>query len=218
MYASLPYAIRDDLVASHRLVWEQLGKPGCWWTGALRIAIAREVRQARVDRVHPAREQSPASGAPLPPAAVEAARRIAIEPHKLDRQWSRQMVADLGDAPYVELVAVASSVVAIDTFAEALGAGLEPLPEPVDGEPTRERPDGVGDDGAWVPMTVPWPAPNVARALSLVPQANAMFFSLVSTMYAGQDFMKLVWDDRPLSRPQVELVAARVSAVNECFY
>ena len=28
---------------------------------------------------------------------------------------------------------------------------------------------------------------------------------------------ELVWD-RPLSRPQVELIAARVSAVNECFY
>ena len=36
-------------------------------------------------------------------------------------------------------------------------------------------------------------------------------------MYAMKDFGELVWD-RPLMRPQVELVAARVSALNECFY
>ena len=33
-----------------------------------------------------------------------------------------------------------------------------------------------------------------------------------------EDFGAMVWEDRPLSRPQVELVAARVSALNECFY
>jgi AhpD family alkylhydroperoxidase len=27
-----------------------------------------------------------------------------------------------------------------------------------------------------------------------------------------------VWQHRPLSRPQVELIAARTSAINECFY
>jgi hypothetical protein len=37
-------------------------------------------------------------------------------------------------------------------------------------------------------------------------------------MYAsGDEFWNLTWD-RPLSRPQVELVAARTSALNECFY
>ena len=45
-----------------------------------------------------------------------------------------------------------------------------------------------------------------------------MFFGLVGPMYALGGFAELVWKDRPLSRPQIELVAARVSAINECFY
>ena len=43
------------------------------------------------------------------------------------------------------------------------------------------------------------------------------FFFMVGAMYGAKDFNTLVWD-RPLSRPQVELVAARVSSINECFY
>jgi hypothetical protein len=66
-------------------------------------------------------------------------------------------------------------------------------------------------------MLAHFPGPNVGRALSLVPRDNQSFFALVGSMYALRDFQDLVWD-RPLSRPQVELVAARVSALNECFY
>jgi hypothetical protein len=44
------------------------------------------------------------------------------------------------------------------------------------------------------------------------------FFGLVASLYSVSDFAMLVWEDRPLARPQVELVASRVSAVNECFY
>ena len=46
-----------------------------------------------------------------------------------------------------------------------------------------------------------------------------MFFQLVMQMYAGEgrDFFDLTWSG-PLNRPQIELLAARVSAVNECFY
>ncbi len=57
--------------------------------------------------------------------------------------------------------------------------------------------------------------------ISLVPQANALFMGLVMPMYGGvpgRDFYRLEWSGGPLDRPQVELLAARVSAVNECFY
>ena len=67
-------------------------------------------------------------------------------------------------------------------------------------------------------MSLAFPRPNVGRAMSLAPNENATFFGLVGSMYAISDFAELVWKDRPLSRPQVELVAARVSAINECFY
>ena len=75
----------------------------------------------------------------------------------------------------------------------------------------------MDDAGAWVQMTVPFAGPNVGRALSLTPPDQMIFMGMVGAMYAMSDFTQLVWD-RPLSRPQVELIASRVSAVNECFY
>ncbi len=104
-----------------------------------------------------------------------------------------------------------------DAFSETLGAGLLPMPEPRPGEPDRVRPDGLGDAGAWLPMTVPWSGPNVARALSLAPGDHMAFMQLVGAMYSVSGFTQLIWDG-PLTRPQAELIAARVSAVNECFY
>ena len=98
-----------------------------------------------------------------------------------------------------------------------MGIDHEPMPTPRDGEPDGSRPDGLADIGAHVVMTDPFTGPNVARALSLAPGDQMAFFFVVGAMYGAKDFNTLVWD-RPLSRPQVELVAARVSSINECFY
>ena len=42
-----PIPVRDDIPAAHRKTWERIASPGCWWTGAERVAIAAEVRAAR---------------------------------------------------------------------------------------------------------------------------------------------------------------------------
>jgi hypothetical protein len=57
----------------------------------------------------------------------------------------------------------------------------------------------------------------VARALSLVLDANVLFRTVSVPGYSAPGFADLTWDT-PLSRPQVELVASRVAAMNECFY
>lgn len=219
-YASFPHDIRTNLVDAQRAVWSRLAEPGTWWTGAQRIAIAGVAREAFAKRNDPPwlRSEGPGRSRGLPDAAVLAARRIAVDAQRLDAGQVAEMTARLGDAPYVEVASVVICLVAIDAFAAALGAPPQPLPAPQPGEPSRVRPGEVADDGAFVPMTVPWQGPNVARALSLAPEGNAMFFQLVATMYAFRDFGELVWSGRALARPQVELVAARVSAVNECFY
>jgi hypothetical protein len=214
-----PAAVRTDIQTAQAAAWRWLATPGSWWTGAEHVELARIVRAARAQRSEPPwlRKVDPGDAGKLPAAAAEVARRIAIEAHQLDQPWCDAMTVQLGDGAYVEAVAVAAITTAIDAFAESLGAQLEPLPEVLAGEPDRVRAQGVAADGAWVPMTVPFTGPNVARALSLVPGAQMTFFGLVGSMYALADFQTLVWD-RPLSRPQIELVAARVSAVNECFY
>jgi hypothetical protein len=150
--------------------------------------------------------------------AVEVVRAIALDAHGLEGERVRGWIRELGDAAYVELVAVTVQTIACDALAAALGVAPEALPAPRGGEPDRIRPEGRGDIGAYVDCLVDFPAPNVGRAMSLAPEDNASFFGLVGSLYAVADFGELVWKDRPLSRPQVELVAARVSAINECFY
>lgn len=220
-YADAPKPIRETLPQIHRAVWERIASPGAWWTGEQRVAIAAEVRATRPLRGEPPwlrNQPTPAADGPLPETAVLAVRRIAIEAHQLDARWCHAIVAEIGDAAYTELAAVTVCTTAIDTFAEALGVALEPLPQPKPGDVTRQRPENAADVGAFVPLIEPWAGPNVGRALGLAPDDNAIFMALVGSMYAMADFVKLVWEDRALARPQVELVAARVSAVNECFY
>ena len=46
-YRTTGIDVRDDIVASQMRAWQSLAAPGTWWTGAERVAIAREVRAAR---------------------------------------------------------------------------------------------------------------------------------------------------------------------------
>lgn len=220
-YPTAPAPPREGVVAAQRATWDAIAAPGAHWTGAQRVALAEQVREARRRRNDPPwlREGLPDPTEALPTDAVDVARTVAADAHKIDRAWAEARVAALGDGPYVEIAALAACLCAIDTFADALGVDYEPLPTPIAGEPTGDRNPNVGDAGAYVPLQEPWQGPNVARALSLVPSSNETFFRLVMAMYGGpQSFFELVWNDGPLSRPQVEILAARVSSVNECFY
>ena len=217
-----PVPVREDLTTALRKSWADIGRTGTWWTGPERVAIAALARAERIQRNEPPWSRNRSDpGTALPGKAIEAARKIGADPTHLDRDWAETTIAGLGDAPYVELASVVVTTVAADAFCEAMGIEHEPLPEPDAGEPTRRRPAGMGDIGAWVPVqVVDWRRANVARALSLVPDGVRTFFRMVVAMYSGAatDFENMVWDHRPLSRPQVELIAARVSALNQCFY
>ncbi len=212
--------VRDDIRAAHAAFWERLARPGAAWTGAQRVAFAAEARAAWMLRTEPPwlRGQPDPDPTIAPAFATLAVRTIALDVHKIDRVFAAEAIAALGEAAYVELVAVSVQTIAIDAFAEALGVARVPLPTPLPGEPSGARPEGLGDIGAHVACLLDYAGPNVGRAMSGAPDDNATFFGLVGSMYAVTDFMEMVWKDRPLSRPQVELIAARVSAVNECFY
>jgi hypothetical protein len=220
-YARAGHAVRDQIVETHRDSWQKIAAAGSHWTGAQRVEIARQARAARAARNDPPwlRKGLPEAGQRLPEDAVEAARTIAADAHKIERVWAKARTESLGDAAYVELASIVATISAIDAFAEALGVAHEPLPEPTGGEPDGARLDSVADIGAYVPMRDPFDAPNVGRALSLVPEAGTLFFSNVMPMYASGDggFFEMEWNG-PLSRPQAELLAARVSSVSECFY
>ncbi len=217
-YDDTPVAVGDEIARSHRDAWDMLARPGTWWTAAERIAIAERARLLFSLRATPPwlRTVTP-SQAGLSDGAVAIVDRITLDAGSIDRPWAEKAIADIGDGAYVELIAVVATVVMVDVFAEAVGVARTPLPRAGEGEPSRLRPDGLGDIGAHVVALDPFPAANVARALSLVPEANKLFRCVSVPTYSAPGFSSLQWQT-PLTRPQVELVASRVAAMNECFY
>lgn len=243
-YNYLPYPIRSDLPQTNRAIWDHIATAGYWWSGAERIAMAAEVRRARHCQLCRARKESLGPynvagehdhGNLLPAQVVEAVHRLASDPGRLKKSWYDGLLEQgLTDASYVEIVSVVVVIVTVDEFHHALGLPLEPLPDPVPGEPTRYRPPGARLAGAWVPMIPVEGAVNdeadiygggerivnVVSALSLIPNAIRMADRILNTYYVfGPDLPNLSKNSgRALQRSQMEFIAARVSAINDCFY
>ncbi len=244
-YAGSPFVVRPDIVEAHRHYWAELAKPGSWWTGAGRVAIADAVRGTRACALCQRRKQalSPYAiegehdgGGALPEVALDAVHRVVSDASRLTRAWLEKTLANgLGDGPYVELLGVLVAVVSIDSFHHGLGLPLEPLPEPLPGAPTGYRPPSARPGAAWVPW-IPageaseaeadlYPAgarsPNVLCALSLVPDAVRAMAALSKAYYVAPEKVAdptHCAPGRALDRAQMELIAGRVSALNECFY
>jgi hypothetical protein len=241
-YTDAPVPVRSDLPEAHRLAWEWVARPGNWWSGEERVAIAAEVRKAWTCALCRERKAAPSPDpvdgehdtvGKLPDPAIDAIHRIVTDPGRLTRAWFEQtQAAGLSDAHYVELVGVVVVVVSIDRFCRGLGVPLHPLPDSVPGEPSRYRPAAARPEGAWVP-TIPSGAArgaeadlyaglpraaNVIRALSLVPDGVRQLRQLSAAHYLSPEEMMDLGRGRTLDRRQMELVAGRVSALRECFY
>ncbi len=241
-YQTAPVAVRADIAAAHARGWQRLARAGTWLDGERRLAIAREVRQAldcafcneRRQALSPyALNGSHDSLAELPPAVVEMIHRIRTDSGRLTRDWYRGIIdAGLSEEEYVETVAVIVTVVAIDTFARGIGQPAATLPQAVAGEPTRQRPTGAKHGGAWVPWLAPedaegpeadlYPvpaAPHIYRAMSLVPDEVRGFFDLTESQYLEGAMMRDFGNEfRAINHAQIELVAGRVSSLNQCLY
>jgi len=217
----------NEIERAQQEVRDAVAARGDWLTGEQRVAAWREARDTRtneldlqrraaltptaVDGEHPASEHLSAS-------AMEVVHRTASDPGRLTRTWASEQISALGEETYTELIGVTAIVNVLDRFDRAMGLVERELPAPHQGEPTRVRPDDVGDIGAWVSQSTGPTKANVSRTLSLVPQTNEAWRRLVDTHYSrGPEFMNLKWEF-PLSRPQAELVAARTTVLNECFY
>jgi len=217
--------VPENLLDAFNSCWERIAEPGEWWTGKERIAILEEVRKDR-EEDHPGVRSSLAdlSDNPSPiisPLVCEIVRKVTSNAHEIDDKWAKEAIAHIGEGKYSELVSLVVNIVPIDVFCLLLGRPVVSLPVPKNGKPSELIPDGLDDGGAFVPWrTENWVGPNVARALSFVPKDNAMRMKLVESMYAGSDkFISMIWDDKePLDRSQVEIIAARTSSINECFY
>lgn len=244
LYEATTYPVSGAKIAAHRAAWAKIAEPGSWWSGAERVAIISVLREARDCSLCTERKKalSPYGGpgvhqstSCLTNKAVDAVHRIATDPARLTQKWVESTVdAEFTYGHYVELLGVVVAAISIDTFHRALGLPLEVLPEPAAGEPSGYWPEGAEIDVAWVPMLRPETlgpneadifggAPetaNVLRALSLVPDAVRMLHDLAAVHYVPSAEVRK-FDSTgilSISRPQIELAAARTSAINDCFY
>ncbi len=200
-------ALTSDYVSGLDHEWERLRSPGTWWTGAQRVAIAAVARAARADQVLNPPE--------LPEPAIEAAARLSAHPH-INQAWVDSLAAKGLAAPaYVEILGVVARVNAVDTFLFGIDAPERPLPEPLDGEPSRELVADAAINGAYVPTVGEAWAPNALSAVAA--EVDAML-GLHDVLYLSMPEMGDMKIEKGLTRAQMEFVAARTSVLNDCFY
>lgn len=189
--------------------WAALAGPGSFFTGRERLVIAATARAARDRRP---------STLPMTAVMTDATRRVASEAMSIRPEmievWS---AGGLDRLAYVELVSVVSRVVAIDSYLAALGLPQKLLPPARPGEPDPFVNAKAEISTGWVPTVGPAQA---TASLSALPREAAGAEAVSDALYLSYAGVADLRHDpkRPISRPQMELVASRVSWLNECFY
>lgn len=242
LYPDAAVPIRSDILEQQHRAWEHIASPGAWFSGAERIAIAAETRlalecplcQERKDALSSnAVAGDHAHGGLLSDTLVEVTHRITTDPARLSRGWYDSILAaGLDDAAYVEAVSVIIHTISVDTFARGLGLAPRSLPKPQDGAPSGYRPSSARHNGAYVPLIVPGEesgaeadiyvgmvGANVQQALTLVPDEQRSWFKLVNAQYLASSQMRAFdTEPRAITHAQMEFLAGRVSALNQCLY
>ena len=242
-YTDSPYAIRSGLKDAYKAYWQCLAEPGNWFSGEQRVAIAAEVRNAvacpfcatRKNALSPySLEGEHLRGDTLSEQVVDAVHRVVTDQTRITQAYiDGNIKLGFTEEQYVELVSVVVTVFSIDEFNRALGLPVEPLPQPVPGEPDHYRPQHTSRETGFVSMVTPegavgneadlWQAgrtANVLRALSLVPDGVRSWMKIGSQQYLSMEGMMNFTgpNGRAINRMQIELVAGRVSSISECFY
>ena len=237
LYDDSIFEIKEHLEKVHEKQLLELGNSGTWGTGKQRLAIAGRARRAGIDSGLLEKPESDSNDTEeeLSSVARKVVDHLAVSPKDFDESsYQDALKGGLREEEYVEIVGIVSRIVDLDVFARGIGVPLRPLPEAQSGEPSRKRPETARQEQAWVP-TVPnlpeggeiakalygeMPKPYIVRGLSLVPDEMKKHIELEQAQYMPlkhvRDFDYQHHDG--LTRVQVEVVAGRVSAINQCFY
>ncbi|MEM7542881.1 MAG: alkylhydroperoxidase-related (seleno)protein [Pseudomonadota bacterium] len=238
MYEELSSPVAPETAALHAQELQSFSQPGEWWTAAERTAMAAESRKERCAAgiQESIGDEALAESAELSETARRVIGAVALGGTDIDREYCHEAIDDLGEEPYVELVGVVARLAHLDVFARGVGIAAPALAAPVDGtQPRQQRPAQASDEGFFVASVPPapaggdlarwiyggdFPAANILRSLSLVPDEARRLNAVMSIEYCSMaEITDMSYSPQPpLSRPQVEFVAARVSALNQCFY
>ena len=186
-----------------------LASPGSYFTGEVRLAIARAAR-AKLSNV---------GAAPVLLRAIEqgiewVANDAGLIDSGMVAAWE---AAGLERLAYAELVSVVARVAAVDAYTTALGLPLMSFPTAVSG-PTKPRIDERAElSNAWVPTVG---TARTLNALSALPFERASTEAIHRVLYLNHELVPNCAEDpqREISRPQMELAAARASWLNGCFH
>lgn len=240
-YDDSPYVVREDITAAHQRAWDRLSKAGSWLTGRERIKVMAETRHARScatcakikDALSPFEiTDAHDAGTDLPEYWVNMIHMIVADPGRLTHGWYKKTIArGIDETHFVEIVSVIAHTTAIDTFAKGIGVPIRALPDSQTGEPSHYRPREARQHQAWAP-NIAWvefgpneadyfvgPESSIRRALTLIPDEARSFFDVTSAQYlAGPQMRDFTQEFRAITHLQIELLAARVSALNQCTY
>jgi len=238
--------VREELESALRHAWAQIGQAGTWWNAEQRVAIASEVRAANVqwhptgdDETHHTPTVALEAARALPQPAMEAIHEIRNNASRIGPSWYRRLVsAGLSEGQYVEIVSLVAIVTAIDTFCAGVGQEAWPLPTPTSGFPSYHWPPNAKQAVTWLSTLAPdqvsssdpdlyrdrlgprqRSGANIHLALSAVPQSMIDWWDLFEVMYLNSAQMReFAKEFRSISHAQIELLAARTSALNKCAY
>lgn len=238
IYADSKHPVRAAIAAAHEETLKSFTAPGTWFSGAERAQIVTTARQARIEAGLQEASDETNEFAELPNAVSSLARQVATDTKALTADFFEDSLdAGLTDCEYVETVGLVARSLSVDIFARGIGVDLRALPSVQQGEPSRMRPATATHEKAWADTVPggsaggdeavyiygtdqPEAAPFIYRSLSLVPDEAKGLVALGAAQYLEiQDFMNLDFSyDPQITRAEVEVVAGRVSAINQCFY
>jgi len=208
---------KAEAAAIDRALWS-IASPGATLTGLQRRQLAGVVRGCSgfiesgsdAPSIDPTRPSSDVDG------LVMLTRRLTTEAQTFRLSDVEDFLEAGGSAEtFVEILGLTARIQAIDTFCFGLGLDLPVLPPVIEGTPTGETAGDARLSGGWVPTVGPASPPN---ALSLVPAEYRGMHDLHGVFYLSVDRMADLNADRGLHRTQMELVAARTSLLNECYF
>ena len=209
--------VRPDLAEAHTLSLVHVASPGATLTADRRVQVGHVARAAYLDADPP-----PPWVRPFGDLTLDVAHRLARHAGTITQQWYEQILKEGMDAlEWVEIVGVVVATVPVVAFARAIGSPVPVMAVVADGPPTGRIAHPLATATLnWVPVAAPADqVASVVQALSALPDEWSNLWRLASAQYMSDAQMTdPLWNRGTLSRAQMELVAARISLVRECFF
>ena len=207
-YGQARFPVSALVLDAHRAWVHRVISPGSWWSGNQRIEFVAAV-WAALDDVEPL----PAWVAPSAAGRVPAGRDLPAPAHDIASRLARH-AATCTEAWYAVPDARGVQVV------NGMAVERPPLPDALPGDPDRLAPELVPATLNWVPVRPPADQrASVVQALHAVPDDFDMVWTMAAAQYMpDHEMVNMDWQRGILHRRQMELVAARVSLLRECFF